>query len=159
VGRDGERLNALAAQLGANARVVVAGSVDATVAALRDGGAKVVVNTIGPFGETALPVIRACGPDGHYLDLSNEPSSTGAVLALHDEAASADEYLASGVSQFELDQPGLKGMLTTYRDGRWLLMFTDDEERDEATLREKVVQAVGKPDLEFELITTGRWVP
>lgn len=72
--------------------------------------------------------------------------------------ASLDEYLAAGVSQFELDQPGLKGMLTTYRDGRWLLMFTDDEERDEATLREKVVQAVGKPGLEFELITTGRWI-
>jgi putative polyketide hydroxylase len=72
--------------------------------------------------------------------------------------ASLEEYLESGVSQFELDQPGLKGMLTTYRDGRWLLMFTDDEERDEATLRQKVVQAVGKPDLEFELITTGRWV-
>ncbi|MFB1484925.1 FAD-dependent oxidoreductase [Corallococcus sp. RDP092CA] len=72
--------------------------------------------------------------------------------------ASLDEYLESGVSQFELDQPDLKGMLTTYRDGRWLLMFTDDEERDEATLRKKVVQAVGKPDLAFELITTGRWV-
>ena len=72
--------------------------------------------------------------------------------------ASLDEYLESGVSQFELDQPGLKGMLTTYRDGRWLLMFSDDEERDEATLRQKVIQAVGKPDLDFELITTGRWI-
>ncbi|HWB23598.1 MAG TPA: FAD-dependent monooxygenase [Gaiellaceae bacterium] len=72
--------------------------------------------------------------------------------------ASLDEYLESGVTQFELDQLDLKGMLTTYRDGRWLLMFTDDEERDEATLRQKVIQAVGKPDLDFELITTGRWV-
>jgi putative polyketide hydroxylase len=72
--------------------------------------------------------------------------------------ASLDQYLESGVSQFELDQPGLKGMLTTYRDGRWLLMFTDDEERDEAILRQKVLKAVGKPDLEFELLTTGRWV-
>ena len=72
--------------------------------------------------------------------------------------ASLDEYLESGVSQFEFDQADLKGMLTTYRDGRWLLMFTDDQERDEATLRQKVIQAVGKRDLEFELITTGRWV-
>jgi putative polyketide hydroxylase len=72
--------------------------------------------------------------------------------------APLDEYLASGFSQFELDQPGLKGMLTTYRDGRWLLMFSDDEERDEATLRAKVVQAIGRSDLEIELITTGRWV-
>ncbi len=72
--------------------------------------------------------------------------------------APLDQYLASGISQFELDQPDLKGMLTTYRDGRWLLMFSDDEERDEATLKAKVIQAVGRPDLDIELITTGRWV-
>lgn len=72
--------------------------------------------------------------------------------------APLDEYLASGISQFVLDQPGLKGMLTTYRDGRWLLMFSDDEERDEATLRAKVLQAIGRTDLDLELVTTGRWV-
>ncbi len=72
--------------------------------------------------------------------------------------APLDAYLEAGISQFELDQPGLKGMLTTYRDGRWLLMFSDDEERDEATLKAKVIQAIGRSDLEVELITTGRWV-
>jgi putative polyketide hydroxylase len=72
--------------------------------------------------------------------------------------ASLDEYLEAGISQFELDQPGIKGMLTTYRDGRWLLMFSDDEERDDATLRAKVIQAIGRSDLDIELITTGRWV-
>ena len=72
--------------------------------------------------------------------------------------AALDEYLESGISQFELDQPGLKGMLTTYRDGRWLLMFSDDQERDEATLRAKVVEAIGRSDRSVELITTGRWV-
>jgi len=71
--------------------------------------------------------------------------------------APLDEYLESGVSQFELDQPGLKGMLTTYRDGRWLLMFSDDQERDLATLRAKVIQAIGRSDLDVEIITTGRW--
>ncbi len=72
--------------------------------------------------------------------------------------ASLDEYLESGISQFELDQPGLKGMLTTYRDGRWLLMFSDDQERNEATLREMVVRAIGRSDLDIEIITTGRWI-
>jgi 2-polyprenyl-6-methoxyphenol hydroxylase-like FAD-dependent oxidoreductase len=72
--------------------------------------------------------------------------------------ASLDEYLETGISQFELDQPDLKGMLTTYRDGRWLLMFSDDEQRDEATLKAKVSQAIGRSDVEVELITTGRWV-
>ncbi|RYZ66212.1 MAG: FAD-binding protein [Proteobacteria bacterium] len=72
--------------------------------------------------------------------------------------APLEPYLESGISQFELDQPDLKGMLTTYRDGRWLLMFSDDEPRDEATLRAKVFQAIGRSDLDVELITTGRWV-
>jgi putative polyketide hydroxylase len=72
--------------------------------------------------------------------------------------ADLEQYLEAGISQFEFDQPGLKGMLTTYRDGRWLLMFSDDQERDEATLRAKVIQALGRSDLDIELITTGRWV-
>lgn len=72
--------------------------------------------------------------------------------------ADLDEYLAKGISQFMIDQPGLRGMLTTYRDGRWLLMFEDDQERDEATLKELVVRAIGRTDVSFELITTGRWV-
>ncbi len=71
---------------------------------------------------------------------------------------SIDEYLAGGISQFEFDQPDLKGMLTTYRDGRWLLMLFDDRERDEATLRDMVVRAIGRADLDIEIITTGRWV-
>lgn len=72
--------------------------------------------------------------------------------------ADLDEYLESGISQFEFDQPDLKGMLTTYRDGRWLLMSYDDVERDEATLRAMVVRAIGRSDVPFELITSGRWV-
>jgi 2-polyprenyl-6-methoxyphenol hydroxylase-like FAD-dependent oxidoreductase len=30
-----------------------------------------------------------------------------------------EEYLESGISQFEIEQPDLTAMLTTYRDGRW----------------------------------------
>jgi putative polyketide hydroxylase len=71
--------------------------------------------------------------------------------------AALDQYLAAGISQFELDQPDLKGMLTTYRDGRWLLIVSDDEERDEEALRKLVIRAIGRADLEIEIITTGRW--
>ena len=48
-------------------------------------------------------------------------------------------------------------MLTTYRDGRWLLMFSDDEERDESTLTAMIHKATGRPDLGIDIITTGRW--
>lgn len=36
---------------------------------------------------------------------------------------------AKGIHQFEIDQPDLKAFLTTYNDGRWVPMFTDDRER------------------------------
>lgn len=71
--------------------------------------------------------------------------------------APLDEYLQSGIHQFEIDQPDLKAFLTTYNDGRWVLMFTDDVARDEEALTAAVFQAIGRSDLEVEIITTGRW--
>jgi putative polyketide hydroxylase len=71
--------------------------------------------------------------------------------------ASLEEYLKPGICQFEIEQPDLKAMLTTYQDGRWLLMFSDDEERDEDTLKVMVTKAIGRTDVDFEIITTGRW--
>jgi putative polyketide hydroxylase len=67
-------------------------------------------------------------------------------------------YLASEFGQFVIDQPGLNGMLTSYRDGRWALFLTrDDTERSEEMLRELVLRAIGRRDLDVEIITTGRW--
>lgn len=71
--------------------------------------------------------------------------------------APLEEYLQKGITQFNIDQPGLQAFLTTYGDGRWVLMFSDDEEREEGTLRTMVSKAIGRTDLEVELITTGRW--
>jgi putative polyketide hydroxylase len=77
--------------------------------------------------------------------------------------APLDHYLTSGVSQFEIQQPDFEAMLTTYRDatnrgGRWLLMFADDDvERDEASLKAMVNKAIGRSDLEIELIAAGLW--
>jgi 2-polyprenyl-6-methoxyphenol hydroxylase-like FAD-dependent oxidoreductase len=71
--------------------------------------------------------------------------------------APLEEYLASGISQFEITQPGLSAFLTTYQDGRWVLMFTDDVERDQDQLAEAIHQAIGRRDLKIEILTTGRW--
>jgi 2-polyprenyl-6-methoxyphenol hydroxylase-like FAD-dependent oxidoreductase len=71
--------------------------------------------------------------------------------------APLDEYLQSGISQFEIEQPGLKAFLTTYQDGRWVLMFNDDVERDGTELMAAIKQAIGRRDLPIEIITTGRW--
>jgi putative polyketide hydroxylase len=72
--------------------------------------------------------------------------------------APLEQYLESGFGQFSIDQPGLRGGLTTYGDGRWALFMTgDDTERDEEALREMVLRAVGRRDIEVEIITAGRW--
>ncbi|HET6338970.1 MAG TPA: FAD-dependent monooxygenase [Polyangiales bacterium] len=71
--------------------------------------------------------------------------------------APLDSYLERGVHQFEIDQPDFKAFLTTYTDGRWILMFSDDQQRCEAALRNSIVKAIGRTDLDIEIITTGRW--
>lgn len=71
--------------------------------------------------------------------------------------APIDEYLESGFTQFEIDQPDLKGFLTTYHDQRWVLMFPDDVERDDATLLDTVHRAIGCRDVDVEIIARGRW--
>jgi putative polyketide hydroxylase len=71
--------------------------------------------------------------------------------------APIDHYLEHGVVQFEIKQPGLPAFLTTYSDGRWVLMLSDDVDRDADQQRAVVRQAIGIPDLPVELLTTGRW--
>jgi 2-polyprenyl-6-methoxyphenol hydroxylase-like FAD-dependent oxidoreductase len=61
-----------------------------------------------------------------------------------------------GASQFEIKEPDFEAFLTTYGDGRWVLMFKDDVERDEATLAQAITRAIGSAE-PFEIITTGRW--
>lgn len=71
--------------------------------------------------------------------------------------AALDEYLQSGVHQFEIEQPGLRAFLTTYGDDRWVLMFLDDKERDDAALRSAITQAIGRADIDIEIIVKGQW--
>jgi 2-polyprenyl-6-methoxyphenol hydroxylase-like FAD-dependent oxidoreductase len=76
--------------------------------------------------------------------------------------ASLEQYLESGISQFDIQQPGFEGMLTTYRNagdraGRWLLMFAEDAQRDESGLKQMINKAIGRTDLDIEVIATGLW--
>ena len=67
--------------------------------------------------------------------------------------APLEEYLKDGIGQFVIDDVGF---LTTYGDGRWVLML-DDREYTESELRQQIVRAIGRDDLEVEIVTTGRW--
>lgn len=55
-----------------------------------------MIDTIGPFSETAFPIARACLPGAHYVDISNELFSVIALLGLHDEAASSGRTFVTG---------------------------------------------------------------
>ncbi len=66
------------------------------------------------------------------------------------------EHLQRGVGQFEIRQPGLEAFLTTYGDGRWVLLFQDDRERDAEELNAAISAAIGAP-IPFHILTTGRW--
>ncbi|PWY88218.1 FAD binding domain protein [Aspergillus heteromorphus CBS 117.55] len=70
--------------------------------------------------------------------------------------ADLSEY-ATEVLQFNIEQPGLRAFLTTYNDGRWVLMFYDDIERNGRTLLSCICAAIGRDDIPVEIITTGRW--
>ncbi|WP_346839346.1 FAD-dependent monooxygenase [Microbulbifer sp. SAOS-129_SWC] len=70
--------------------------------------------------------------------------------------AQADEFLRRGYQQFEIEQTDFSAFLTTYHDGRWVLMFKDDRERSEAELCSAIRRALGA-DMDFEILTSGRW--
>ena len=93
-GRDVMRLASLASELGEPD--VVSGSFDSLLGQLQRGTPAVVVNTIGPFARTSVPVVRACPPGTHYLDLGNELSGVLAVLDGHDRAIAGGSTVVTG---------------------------------------------------------------
>ena len=93
-GRDAERVVALSATLSGTQTVV--GPLAAQVEQLRASQPSVVVNTIGPFTDTAMPVLDACPPGTHYVDVSNELAAVTAVLDHHDAAISRGSTYVTG---------------------------------------------------------------
>jgi short subunit dehydrogenase-like uncharacterized protein len=96
VGRDESRLREIASSTGGPSRIVVAGSIEQTAEELAKATPAVVVNTVGPFVETALPIARACPRGTHYVDISNELFSFTSLADLHDDAVAGGKCLVSG---------------------------------------------------------------
>ena len=96
VGRDGMGLRNLAAAVGDDARVVTVATIKDIIGEIARNEPKVVINTIGPFGDSALPMAQACPAGTHYVDLSNEISSILALLELDAEARVADRTIVTG---------------------------------------------------------------
>ena len=96
VGRDRERLSQLAASFDKERRTVVAGSPEEIATEISQQRPAIVINTIGPFTETTVPIARACLPCSHYIDLANDVISVSALLDLHEEAVAAGCTLLTG---------------------------------------------------------------
>jgi short subunit dehydrogenase-like uncharacterized protein len=98
VGRDHDRLRKAGAAIGKgeDVKIVVADSPEQIAAEIGRQRPAVVVNTIGEFAETALPIARACMPGGHYLDLANDLVAVPRLLALHEDAVKAGSTLVTG---------------------------------------------------------------
>lgn len=93
VGRDPRRL----AEAAEGGRTVVAPTIDATVKEIRAQRPAVIINTVGPFIETATPLVRACLAAGSdYLDISNDRGSVAATLALGEAATAAGRTVVAG---------------------------------------------------------------
>lgn len=92
VGRDAARLAAAA-----NGRpTMVSGSVRETADAVRRERPAVVVNTIGPFTDTAAQLLDACLPASDYLDLANDLAAVSATLRRGDSVAAAGRTAVTG---------------------------------------------------------------
>ncbi len=96
VGRDRERLKQVAPSLEQELRTVVASSPEEIANQIRQQRPAIVINTIGPFTETAVPIARACLSNSHYVDLANDVFSFSGLLALHEEAVTSGSTLVTG---------------------------------------------------------------
>lgn len=96
VGRDVDRLRGVAGGIGGDPRIVVAGPPDAVAAEINQHRPAVVVNTVGPFTETAVPIATACIPGTHYVDLSNEIPAMNDLLHLHEHAVAGGTTVVPG---------------------------------------------------------------
>ncbi len=96
VGRDATRLTEASKSAGSGARTIVAASVASMIAEVRRQRPAVVINTIGPFADTAVPIAQACLPGSHYVDLANDVIAASALLGLHEEAVAAGRILVTG---------------------------------------------------------------
>lgn len=118
----------------------------------RDGGADYVIE--------ADYLIAADGADSPIRErLGISRSGVGHLRTIRSVLFRCDEaerYLESGVQQFEIEQTGFQAFLTHYPDGRWVLMFGDDQERSDDELREAIRRAIGS-DMDVEVLATGRW--
>lgn len=89
-GRSQEKLDAVAAETGADVPRIVADAADAADMASLAGTATVVVSTVGPYALYGSQLVEAAAAAGtHYCDLTGEPQWIQRMIDQHQETAVA----------------------------------------------------------------------
>ena len=97
VGRDQNKLAAVSLSVGGSARTRVVSGVPELVRLLHVEKPGVVVNAVGPYSATSLPLARASLAAGvHYLDQANELEPVRELLELDGEARRNGVTLVTG---------------------------------------------------------------
>lgn len=94
-GRDRSRLEDAARALTRQPRLVV-GPLDRLAEQFAGRPPAVVINTVGPFASTVMPVLDALPPGSHYVDIANELAAHEAVLARDGDASAKGQALVTG---------------------------------------------------------------
>ncbi|GAA4677480.1 saccharopine dehydrogenase family protein [Frondihabitans cladoniiphilus] len=96
IGRSEERLSTTFADLAGSVTLKRLASFGDMLAAVRSERPRVVVNLIGSYAETAVPLAEACMPGGSYVDLSIDNSTLASLVDLDHDARAADSIVIGG---------------------------------------------------------------
>ncbi|MCC9176799.1 hypothetical protein [Arthrobacter sp. zg-Y750] len=96
VGRSAERLASIAETLDGPIRTRRLAGFAEMLAAVQRERPLVVVNLLGSYAGTAVPLAKACMPNGNYVDLSIDNDTLSGLIGLHDEARAANSSVIGG---------------------------------------------------------------
>jgi short subunit dehydrogenase-like uncharacterized protein len=97
VGRDQHKLSSVSESVGGSARTRVVADLAELIRQVHVEKPGVVVNAVGPYSATTLPLARACLAAGvHYLDQANELEPVRELLELDGEARRKGVTLVTG---------------------------------------------------------------
>jgi short subunit dehydrogenase-like uncharacterized protein len=139
-GRDAKKIEALARELGLDARVF-------SLTAPNLDGVDVVLHCAGPFVHTSAPMVQACLAAGaHYLDITGEIAVFEAIMAMNDEAIRHGITLIPGVGFDVVPTDCLAAMLAARLPGATelqLAFYSPNAELSRGTLK-TMLESIGE---------------
>jgi short subunit dehydrogenase-like uncharacterized protein len=144
-GRSREKVEALARELGCQARIFALDDPSEAAGGLR--GAAAVLHCAGPFLHTSAPMVDACLETGvHYLDITGELGVFESIMARSGEAVARGVSLLPGVGFDVVPTDCLAAMLAQRlpdADELWLAFYAKGSELSRGTLK-TMLEGIGE---------------